>query len=65
MKGNRWETPSLIAYTDTAFKLFGQGFIAANIYAGFCIKALLWCAATSSLKRRKHGLLGLKALENA
>lgn len=45
MKGNWWETPSLITYADTANKLFGQGFIAANIYAGFCKRCLLWCAA--------------------
>lgn len=61
---NWWETP-LIASTDTADKLFGQGFIAANIFAGFCKRCLIRCAATSSLKRRKHELLLHKALENA
>lgn len=64
MKGNWWETPSLTTYTDTAYKLFGQGFIAANIYAGFCKRSSLWCAATSSLKRKKWEILLLKALEN-
>lgn len=54
MKGNWWETPSLVAYTDTAYKLFEQGLIAANTYAGFCQRSLLWCAATSLLKKRKR-----------
>lgn len=52
-KGNWWETPSLIAYTDTAYKLFGQGFIAANIYAEFCERSLLWCAATLIIEEKK------------
>lgn len=54
VRRNWWEMPSLIAYTDTAYKVFGQGFIAANIYAGFSERSLLCSAAASSLKRGKH-----------
>lgn len=46
-------------------KSFGQGLIAAIIYAEFFKESLLWCAGTSSLKGRKHELLLLRSLKNA